>query len=84
MGLLSTGVPGMLDAASLRRLRAATYALVVSVAPAVGALAGFLFQDQRLSGAQWLGIVVVVAASAAAVAGAEPPDATPVDPRARE
>ena len=83
VGLLSTGVPGMLDAASLRRLRAATYALVVSVAPAVGALAGFLFQDQRLSAAQWLGIVVVVAASAAAVAGAEPPDATP-GPRARE
>jgi len=78
VGLLSTGVPGMLDAASLRRLRAATYALVVSVAPAVGALAGFLFQGQRLSAAQWVGIAIVVAASAAAVAGAEPPDATPV------
>jgi inner membrane transporter RhtA len=78
VGLLSTGVPGMLDTMSLRRLRAATYALVVSGAPAVGALAGLLFQGQRLSAAQWLGIVIVVAASAAAVAGAEPPDATPV------
>jgi inner membrane transporter RhtA len=74
VGLLSTAFPGTLDALALRRLRSATYALVLSVAPAVAALAGLAFQGQRLSVAQWAGIALVMVASAAAVAGAEPPD----------
>jgi inner membrane transporter RhtA len=74
VGLLSTAFPGTLDALALRRLRSATYALVLSVAPAVAALTGLAFQGQRLSIAQWAGIMLVMVASAAAVAGAEPPD----------
>jgi inner membrane transporter RhtA len=74
VGLLSTAFPGTLDALALRRLRSATYALVLSVAPAVAALTGLAFQGQRLSVAQWAGIALVMVASAAAVAGAEPPD----------
>jgi len=74
VGLLSTAFPGTLDALALRRLRSATHALVLSVAPAVAALAGLAFQGQRLSVAQWAGIALVMVASAAAVAGAEPPD----------
>jgi inner membrane transporter RhtA len=74
VGLLSTAFPGTLDALALRRLRSATYALVLSVAPAVAALTGLAFQGQRLSLAQWAGIALVMVASAAAVAGAEPPD----------
>jgi inner membrane transporter RhtA len=75
VGLLSTALPGTLDAVALRRLRSATYAMVLSVAPAVAALAGLVIRDQRLSAAQWFGIGLVMVASAAAVAGAEPPDA---------
>jgi inner membrane transporter RhtA len=74
VGLLSTGLPGTLDALALRRLRSATYALVLSVAPAVAALSGLAIRGQRLSIAQWAGIALVMVASAAAVAGAEPPD----------
>ncbi len=80
VGLLSTALPGTLDALALRRLRSATYALVLSVAPAVAALTGLAIRDQRLSLAQWLGIALVVVASAAAVAGAEPPDVPAPDP----
>lgn len=75
VGLLSTALPGTLDAVALRRLRSATYAMVLSVAPAVAALVGLVIRDQRLSAAQWVGIGLVMVASAAAVAGAEPPDA---------
>jgi inner membrane transporter RhtA len=77
VGLLSTALPGTLDAAALRRLRSATYALVLSLAPAVAALSGLAIRGQRLSAAQWVGIALVMVASAAAVAGAEPPDAEP-------
>jgi inner membrane transporter RhtA len=77
VGLLSTALPGTLDAAALRRLRSATYALVLSLAPAVAALSGLVIRGQRLSAAQWVGIALVMVASAAAVAGAEPPDAEP-------
>jgi inner membrane transporter RhtA len=80
VGLLSTGLPGTLDALALRRLRSATYALVLSVAPAVAALTGLAIRGQRLSIAQWAGIALVMVASAAAVAGAEPPDVPAPDP----
>jgi inner membrane transporter RhtA len=75
VGLLSTALPGTLDAVALRRLRSSTYAMVLSVAPAVAALTGLAIRGQRLSAAQWVGIALVMVASAAAVAGAEPPDA---------
>jgi inner membrane transporter RhtA len=76
VGLLSTAVPGTLDAAALRRLRSGTYALVLSVAPAVAAIAGYVLRGQRLTAAQWVGVGLVMIASAVAVTGAEPPDAT--------
>jgi inner membrane transporter RhtA len=76
VGLLSTALPGTLDAVALRRLRSASYALVLSLAPAVAAIAGYVFRDQRLTAAQWAGVALVMAASAVAVTGAEPPDAT--------
>ena len=75
VGLLSTALPGTLDAVALRRLRSVTYALVLSLSPAVAALSGFAIRGQQLSLAQWIGVVLVMVASAAAVTGAEPPDA---------
>jgi inner membrane transporter RhtA len=78
VGLLSTALPGTLDAAALRRLRSGTYALVLSLSPAVAAIAGLALRGQRLTPAQWVGVALVMAASAVAVTGAEPPDAAPV------
>lgn len=76
VGLLSTALPGTLDAVALRRLRSVTYALVLSLSPAVAALSGFVIRGQQLSAAQWVGVVLVIVATAAAVTGAEPPDAS--------
>lgn len=39
-------------------------------------MAGYALRGQRLTAAQWAGVALVMAASAVAVTGAEPPDAT--------
>ena len=49
VGLLSTALPGTLDAIALRRLRSVTYALVLSLSPAVAALSGFAIRGQHLA-----------------------------------
>ncbi|WP_459648521.1 EamA family transporter [Kitasatospora sp. Ki12] len=67
VALLSSGLPYTLELLALRRLAAPTFAVLMSLAPAIGALAGFLVLDQTLSARQCLAIVFVVAASAGAV-----------------
>ncbi|MFI1969323.1 EamA family transporter [Streptomyces cinnamoneus] len=67
VALLSSGVPYALELLALRRLSAATFAVLMSLAPAVAALAGFLVLGQTLSAPQCLAIVLVVVASAGAV-----------------
>jgi inner membrane transporter RhtA len=51
----------------------------MSLSPAIAALSGYVIRGQRLSPAQWIGVVLVMVASATAVAGAEPPDAVAAD-----
>ncbi|MFI9724301.1 EamA family transporter [Streptomyces sp. NPDC052396] len=67
VALLSSGVPYALELLALRRLPAATFAVLMSLAPALAALAGFLVLGQALSALQCLAIALVVAASAGAV-----------------
>lgn len=67
VALLSSGLPYTLELLALRRLPAATFAVLTSLAPAVAALAGFLVLGQTLSAPQCLAIAVVVGASAGAV-----------------
>ncbi|MEV4432342.1 EamA family transporter [Streptomyces sp. NPDC049585] len=67
VALLSSGVPYALELLALRRLPAATFAVLMSLAPAVAALAGFLILNQSLSLSQCAAIALVVAASAGAV-----------------
>ncbi|MEI5103479.1 EamA family transporter [Streptomyces sp. PmtG] len=67
VALLSSGLPYTLELLALRRLPAATFAVLTSLAPAIAALAGFLVLGQTLSGPQCLAIALVVAASAGAV-----------------
>jgi inner membrane transporter RhtA len=52
---------------ALRRLAPATFAVLMSLAPAVAALAGCLVLHQGLVGIDLLAITLVVAASAGAV-----------------
>jgi inner membrane transporter RhtA len=67
IAVLSSGVPYTLELLALRRLPAATFAVLMSLAPALAALAGLLVLGQGLSPVQCVAIAMVVAASAGAV-----------------
>ncbi|SCL27272.1 inner membrane transporter RhtA [Micromonospora pallida] len=67
-GLLSSVVPYAADLVALRRVPARFFGLVMSVHPVLAALAGLVLLHQVLAPHEWVGIAVVVAANAAAVA----------------
>ncbi|MEU7579759.1 EamA family transporter [Streptomyces sp. NPDC041068] len=67
IAVMSSGVPYTLELLALRRLPAATFAVLASLSPAVAALAGYLVLGQGLSLPQCAAIAMVVAASAGAV-----------------
>jgi inner membrane transporter RhtA len=71
VALLSSVLPYTAEMLSLRRLAPATFAVLMNLAPAIAALAGFLVLDQRLTLSQVLAIALVVAASAGAVRAAD-------------
>ena len=65
---LSSLLPYALEAISLRRLRSGTFAVLMSLAPAVAATTGAVLLDQQIDAIGALAIVCVVGASAGAVA----------------
>ncbi|MFF3322951.1 DMT family transporter [Streptomyces sp. NPDC002889] len=67
VALMSSVLPYTLELLALRRLPAATFAVLMSLEPAVAATAGFLVLHQALSPAEGLAIVLVIAASMGAV-----------------
>ena len=67
VAVLSSVLPYTLELLALRRLPAATFAILMSLEPAVAATAGFLILDQTLSALQALAIALVIAASMGAV-----------------
>ncbi|KAF4406326.1 MULTISPECIES: DMT family transporter [Streptomyces] len=67
VALMSSVLPYSLELASLRRLPAATFAVLMSLEPAVAALAGLLVLGQPLSLVAAAAILLVVAASIGAV-----------------
>ncbi|WP_419997723.1 EamA family transporter [Streptomyces boninensis] len=67
VALLSSGLPYTLELLALRRLPAATFAVLMSLAPGLAAAAGWLILGQTLSLVQCLAIALVVVASAGAV-----------------
>lgn len=64
IALLSSVLPYSLELMALRRLAAHVFGILLSLEPAVAALAGFLVLDQRLGLRQLGGMALVVAASA--------------------
>ncbi|WP_270889431.1 EamA family transporter [Pedococcus sp. 5OH_020] len=64
IAVLSSVLPYSLELAALRRLSARVFGILLSLEPAVAALAGFLVLGQRLSGTQLGGMGLVVLASA--------------------
>ncbi|MBD0424874.1 EamA family transporter [Streptomyces sp. TRM S81-3] len=67
VALLSSVLPYTLELLALRRLPAPTFAILMSLEPALAAAAGFLILDQSLSATQSAAIALVIAASMGAV-----------------
>lgn len=70
IAVLSSAIPYALELGALRRLPAASFAVLMSLAPATATLAGFVILGQRLSLLELAGIGLVVLASAGAVRAA--------------
>ena len=77
VGALSSAIPYSFELEALRRIRASTFGVLMSLEPALAALAGFLVLDQRLAARALLGIAFVVAASLGATRHASPRQAPP-------
>lgn len=66
VAVLSSALPYLLEMFALRRLPSRVFGLLVSSAPAVAAVAGFLVLRETLSVTQWLAVGCVAIASAGA------------------
>ncbi|MEU4440852.1 EamA family transporter [Micromonospora chalcea] len=80
LALLASVLPYSLELAALRRLPTATFAVMMSLGPAIAAVAGWLVLGQALHLVEVLAIGLVVAASAGAVRAAAPSTAPPPVP----
>lgn len=67
VAVMSSVLPYTLELLALRRMPASTFAVMMSLEPAIAALAGFLVLSQTLSLPQTLAISLVIAASMGAV-----------------
>jgi inner membrane transporter RhtA len=73
VGVLSSALPYSADRLALRRIGAGTFGVMMSVHPAVAALAGLLVLHQRLRPLELAGMALVIVASASAAATASSP-----------
>jgi len=67
VAVLSSTIPYALELVALRRLPAAVFAILMSLAPATAAIAGFVLLGQHLAWLEIVGIAFVIAASIGAV-----------------
>jgi len=63
VAMLSSALPYTLEMIALRRLATKTYGTLMSLEPAIAALAGLAFLGEQLASLQWLAIVAVMIAS---------------------
>src|SRR5829696_4180831 len=73
VAVLSSAIPYTLEMEALRRLRAGVFGVLMSVEPAVAAVAGFVVLGEELAERELLAIVLVVVASAGAAWNARVP-----------
>ncbi|PTQ12688.1 EamA family transporter [Sphingomonas oleivorans] len=69
VALLSSVLPYTLEMIVLRHLPARSFGTMMSLEPAVGALAGLLLLDERLTPIQWTAIIAIVIASIGTTTG---------------
>jgi inner membrane transporter RhtA len=63
VAILSTALPYTLEMIALTRLPARTFGVLMCGDPALAALFGLLFLNERLSGLQWVAIILIIGAS---------------------
>lgn len=71
VALLSSAIPYGLEMLALRRLPAATFSILLSLAPAIAAIAGLVILGQELTVTDAVAILLVVIASMGAVRSAQ-------------
>ncbi|TAJ73845.1 MAG: EamA family transporter [Phenylobacterium sp.] len=72
VALVSTAIPFSLEMYALPRMPARTFAVLTSLEPAFGALAGLFLLHERLAPAQLAGVCAVMAAAAGAAWSSKP------------
>jgi inner membrane transporter RhtA len=77
VAVLSSAVPYSLEMYALTRIPTRIFGVLMSLEPAVGALSGFLINDERLRPLQLLAIAAVMLASIGTVATSRAPKAEP-------
>jgi inner membrane transporter RhtA len=80
VAVLCSAVPYSLEMFSLKRLPHQVFGVVMSLEPAVGALAALAILGERLGLWQWLGIAAVVAASCGSALSHRPPEKEIAEP----
>lgn len=70
VAVLSSTIPYALELVALRRIAAAAFAILMSLAPAIATLAGFVLLGQHLAWLELAGIALVIVASVGAVRAA--------------
>lgn len=78
VAVLSSVLPYSLEMVALTRLPARTFSVLLSLEPAIAALAGVVFLGERLDTLQWLAITAIIAASAGAAIGVSRPAVEPL------
>jgi inner membrane transporter RhtA len=78
VAFLSSVVPYSLELMALRRLRAATFGVLMSLEPAMAALSGLVVLGQHLRGREWVALGCVMAASVGATTAGREGDAIEV------
>jgi inner membrane transporter RhtA len=68
LGLLSSGLPYVLEMVALTSMPARAYGTLTSLEPAIGSLIGLAFLHEALAAGQWIGIAAIVVASAGTAA----------------
>lgn len=78
VAVLSSAIPYSLELVALRHLAAGVFGVLLSLEPAVAALAGLLLLSQRLAPGQLAGMALVVCASVVVLGRPPDPDTPPI------
>ena len=74
VGILSSAIPYSLEMVALKRLPRRTFGVLLSMEPAMGALAGLVLLHEQLDAKQWIAVGFTIVASVGCTVTAKKPD----------